>query len=53
MPQTFTLRLKEPTYEKIKEIAEKQERSINSQIEFAIKMYIEEYEKINGSNKKM
>jgi len=46
--QTTTLRVKENEYKKLQKIAEKQERSMNKQIEFIIYKYINEYEKING-----
>lgn len=44
----FSLRLKDPEYEKIKTIAEIQGRSINKQIEQIVYQYIKDYEKING-----
>ena len=45
---TTQLRLKENTADKIKIIAEEKERSLNSQIEYILKEYIKDYEKING-----
>lgn len=42
------VRFNEETYEKIKRIAEKQDRSINKQINFIINQFINDYEKING-----
>ena len=44
----FSLRLKDPEYEKLKIIAEIQGRSINKQIEQIVYQYIKDYEKING-----
>lgn len=38
----LTLRLTEELYEKLKEIAEKEKRSINGEINFIIEKYIEE-----------
>lgn len=40
----FTLRIDEETHEKIAKIAEKKQRSLNSQILYIIKKYIEEEE---------
>lgn len=40
-----TLRIDEQTYQKIGEIAENEERSINAQIVYILKKYIEEKEK--------
>lgn len=45
---TFNLRLKDEQDEKLKYIANKQERSKNKQIEFILNQFIAEYEKING-----
>ena len=45
---TTQLRLKEITANKIKIIAEEKERSLNAQIEYILKEYIKDYEKING-----
>lgn len=45
------LRLKEETAKKIKHIAEIKERSLNGQIEYILKQYIQDYEKINGEIK--
>lgn len=39
------VRVPEEIWEKLKKIAEKEERSINSQIVFILKKYIEEKEK--------
>lgn len=41
----LTLRLTEELYEKLKEIAEKEKRSINGEINFIIEKYIEEENK--------
>ena len=47
--QPLTLRIEENIFAKIKQIAEKERRSLNSQIETAIEKYIADYEKQNGS----
>lgn len=47
----LTLRLEENTHKHIKKIAELQGRSLNKQIDFIIKQYIIDYEKINGKIK--
>ncbi len=47
----FTLRINEDLYKKLCAIASDKERSINSQIIYIIKKYIEEYEKNNASKK--
>lgn len=44
----FSLRIKNPEYEKLKIISENQGRSINKQIEQILYQYIKDYEKING-----
>lgn len=46
------LRIEEEYEEKLKIIAKKQERNMNSQINFIIKQYLSEYEKINGKIEK-
>lgn len=46
------LRIKEETYEKVKVIAENQQRSINQQINFIIEQFIKDYEKVNGKVEK-
>jgi len=38
-----TLRIPEDIYEALKEIAEKEERSVNAQVVYIIKKYIEDY----------
>ena len=43
-----TLRIDEQSYEKIAVLADKEERSINSQILYILKTYIENYEKEHG-----
>lgn len=43
-----TLRFDENYRDKLLIIAEKEVRSLNSQLEFAIKFYIREYEKVHG-----
>lgn len=45
----FSLRLEEETHEKLKYICEKQSRSQNKQMEFIVKQYIADYEKVNGT----
>ena len=42
------LRLNEMTYEKVKVISTREQRSMNNFIEFVIQRYIEEYECKNG-----
>lgn len=42
---TLSLRLVYETYQKIKEIALKEERSINGMINYILKKFVEEYEK--------
>ena len=42
------LRMDETTAEKIKEIAKRTERSMNAQINYIIKQFLNEYEKVNG-----
>lgn len=42
------LRMDEKTARKVKEIANKNERSMNAQINFIIKQFINDYEKVNG-----
>lgn len=44
----FNLRLDDITHEKIKVIANRQDRSQNKQVEFIVKQFIAEYEKVNG-----
>lgn len=44
----FTLRLQDEVFDKIKIIADTENRSIAMQIEFAVKKYIADYEKKNG-----
>lgn len=46
--KVFSLRLNDSIYEKLQQIAKKQERSLNKQIEYLIKEYISDYEKFNG-----
>lgn len=45
------LRIKDELGKKIKKISEEKERSLNGQIEYILKMYIKDYEKINGEIK--
>lgn len=42
------IRLDETTAEKLKKIAEKNERSMNAQMSYIIKNFINDYEKVNG-----
>ena len=44
----MTLRLPDELYKKLKELAYKEDRSINGQINYIIKKYIEEKEKENN-----
>ena len=46
-----TLRIDEGLYEKIVKLAEIEERSINSQMLYIFKKFIEEYEQENGEIK--
>lgn len=46
--QPLTFRLDEDTYEKSKIIARKEERVLNSQLEYWIKKGVEQYERENG-----
>lgn len=41
----FTLRIDEDTHKKLSIISEEEQRSLNSQIIYLIKKYIDEYEK--------
>lgn len=45
MRKEYILRLEEETYEELKKIADKEERSVNAQIIYIIKKYIEEHKK--------
>ena len=45
---SFNLRIDEITDEKIKKIAEIEQRSKNKEIEFILKEYIKKYETLNG-----
>ena len=47
----FSLRLDNETYSKIQYISDDNSRSINGQIDFIIKSYIKDYEKIKGEIK--
>ena len=42
------LRLNEALYEKIRQLAVKEQRSLNNLIEYALQKYVEEYEQRNG-----
>jgi hypothetical protein len=42
------LRIDEPTYEKLRTIAFRENRSINNLIEYIVKRYIDEFEKEKG-----
>lgn len=44
------IRITEELWDKLKEISEQEERSINAQMVYILKIYIEEYEK-NKENK--
>lgn len=43
-----SIRLDYKLMEKLKIIAEKEKRSLNMQIEFALENYVREYEKLHG-----
>ncbi len=47
----LTLRLSEELYKKLKEVAFEEDRSINGQINYMIKKYIEYKDKEKNSNK--
>ena len=42
------LRLDEQLYEKIREVAVKEKRSLNNLIEYVLQKYVQEYEQQNG-----
>lgn len=42
------LRIKEPLYEKARALAEREQRSLNNLVEYALQRYIDEYERENG-----
>lgn len=46
--EQFSIRLDKKIKDKINEIAKKNSRSMNGQIEFILKNAVTEYEKING-----
>ena len=45
---TFSLRLKEDEYQKLKTIADEKGRSMNKQIEQILYQFTKDYEKVNG-----
>lgn len=45
----FSLRISEELLDKVKSIAEKNKRSANKEIEFALEAYVAEYEEKNGT----
>ena len=47
---TTSLRLDEDIYNKIIELATEEERSINSQILYMLKKYLESFSKLNRTN---
>lgn len=47
----FQLRLNDEVDNKLKFIAENQQRSKNKQIEYIINMFVKDYEKVNGEIK--
>lgn len=49
--QITTIRLKEPTNSKIRELAILENRKLNDEITMIIEKYIAEYEKANGTVK--
>ncbi len=44
----YPLRLNTSTYAKIKKLAKENSRSINGQLEFMVKKYLQDYEQENG-----
>lgn len=46
--QPFSLRISEELLDKVKYIAEKNKRSANKEIEFALEQYVEGYETEHG-----
>ena len=44
-----SLRLNEPLYDKIRSLAEREQRSINNLIEYALQKYVENYEQDHGA----
>ena len=46
--QPFSLRISEELLDKVKYIAEKNKRSANKEIEFALEQYVEVYETEHG-----
>ena len=46
--QPFSLRISEELLDKVKHIAEKNKRSANKEIEFALEQYVEAYETEHG-----
>lgn len=46
--RTFTLRLDDILFDKLKVISDKNKRSLNKQIEFLVEECIDDYEKKNG-----
>jgi len=49
--KTYPLRIDNTLMDKIKKIAEKEDRTVNKQIERITREYIEKYEEINGKIK--
>ena len=48
--QPFSLRISEELLDRVKQIAEKNKRSANKEIEFALEQYVETYETEHGKN---
>lgn len=44
----LTVRMEQELIDKINKVAEKENRSVNQQITYVVKKYIEQYEKENG-----
>ena len=42
------IRVPDELWDKLKEISEKEERSINAQLIYILKKYIEEYDRVHG-----
>lgn len=47
MKKEFILRIEYDLYEKLKKVADEENRSVNKQIEYIIKKYIEKKEKLD------
>lgn len=43
------LRLNEPTYEKLKVLSDRENRSLNNLIEHVLQLYLNDYERVHGA----